>query len=217
MFKTLATTYTNNKGDKNSFAIWAPYGETTSTQAIREDFAKTWQELPWQERNAKLGILQFNVGKAHQHKKPYADKERKEDIFEVGKMVSKGIQGLGQMVYKLELPMGCQVYSDFHMFQFKSVESVIKKIRLTTLPLSADLELLDRPTDDLWERQEGVQMQEVLVSRGGSEESEATRESTTENFKADSKAHLEDKVLNLAGGIVTPMEEGTVNTHVVLT
>ena len=42
----------------------------------------------------------------------------------------------------------------------------------------------------------------------GARPQEVTWEDATKIFKAYPNAHLEDKVLNLAGGIVIPMEEG---------
>ena len=48
-----------------------------------------WQEQSWQERDAKLGKLHFNIMKAQKHMKLYVDKERKEVIFEVGSVANK--------------------------------------------------------------------------------------------------------------------------------
>ena len=164
--------------------------------------------------------------------KLYADKKRREMSYEEGEWVYlkvrpyrqktlanrineklglrfygpyKILQKLGQAAYKLDLPKDCQIHPVFRVSQLKKAEGVGNLNNMAAAPpLTADLEILMTPADILQVRQQGSKPREVLVLWKGIDESEATWEDAAKFFATFPDTHLEDKVLNWVGGIVTP-------------
>ena len=115
----------------------------------------------------------------------------------------KVLQNIGRVAYKLELPLDCQIHPVFHVSQLKKAEGS-SNTAAPPPPLTAEFERDAHPIDILHIRQQGTKPREVLVLWEGLDESEATWEDATKLFKTFPNRHLEDKVLNWVGGIVTP-------------
>ena len=192
-----------------------------------------------QERDPILDDLQFNVAMAQQRMEFYADKKRREVVFEVGDFVYlkmrpyhqkslasrmnekfgprfygpyKILQRVGKAAYQLELPKDCSLHPVFHVSQLKRAEGVTQAA-VAVPPLTADLEEVLQPVDILQIRHLPSKPREILVLWDGRDETEATWEDTSKFFATFPFAHLEDKVLNLAGSIVTPTVPRVLKTY----
>ena len=108
-----------------------------------------------------------------------------------------------RVAYRFELPKDCLLHPIFLVSQLKRAEGDTHSTAASP-PLTAELELKLQPIDILQVRQLPSNPREVLVLWEGRDETEATWEDAKRFLATFPDAHLEDKVLNLAGSIVTP-------------
>lgn len=181
-----------------------------------------------QERDVILDELHVQLLRAQQKMKGYADKNRREEQFEVGQKVYVKLQSyrqrslarrpyeklaakyygpfeivqrIGQVAYRLQLPESSKIHPVFHVSQLKRALGPVPSSQTIPDQLTSDLELVAEPETllDVRRVQQGV---EVLLKWKGLPIFEATWEEATAIDARFPDFHLEDKVKVWAPGNV---------------
>ena len=108
------------------------------------------------------------------------------------------LQKIGQVAYKLQLPLSASIHPVFHVSQLKKAVGDSTKVQPLPELLSEDMEWLVEP-EDIKAIREGSSGMEVLVLWKNLPDFEATWESVTDLQLQFPNLHLEDKVSRKEG------------------
>lgn len=184
------------------------------------------------ERDAVLEVLKTNLQKAQQRMKEYADKHRREVVFQIGDWVYVKIQPfrqsslhlqchhklgrryfgpyqilarIGSVAYKLDLPEEAKIHNVFHVSLLKKcVGKPLQQVTPLDL-IDSSVNLIVQPKNVLEERtiwRSGQQIVQWRVQWEGLAAADATWEDKASIVKSFPTLHLEDKVGFKGGGNV---------------
>jgi hypothetical protein len=185
------------------------------------------------ERDEVLGELKDQLCKAQNSMKQWADKKRRDVVFDVGDMVYvkaqpyrfkslanrpneklgprfygpfSVVERIGQVAYKLNLPTNAKIHLVFHVSQLKKAVGAGHMVQPLPQCLNEEWELQVQPKEVLAVQKLLNGTEQVLIRWEGLPEAEDTWEEVAVMIHVFPDFNLEDKVKLVGGSIDRPVK-----------